>query len=156
MAIDFDSLIPENINSIRNIARSYTNLRDSEDLMQEILIQLWRSHGHFRGDSRPETWLYRIAINTAITFQRQEIRNRKGQEKNRSLRTDGTFSAGLSQDEILEAFVGDLNDVDRAVLTMYLDGLTAVEMESVLGVTANAISVRVSRLKGKFEKQFVD
>ncbi len=91
MAIDFDSLISENINSIRNIARSYTNFRDSEDLMQEILIQLWRSHGNFRGDSRPETWLYRIAINTAITFQRQEIRNRKGQEKNRSLRTDGTF-----------------------------------------------------------------
>ncbi len=156
MAIDFDSLITENINSIRNIARSYTNFRDSEDLMQEILIQLWRSHGNFRGDSRPETWLYRIAINTAITFQRQEIRNRKGKEKNRSLRTDGAFSAGLSQEEILQAFVGELNDVDRAVLMMYLDGLTAVEMESVLGVKANAINVRISRLKGKFEEQFVD
>ncbi len=156
MAVDFDALVSANIDTIRNIARSYTNFRDSEDLMQEILVQLWRSHGTFRGDSKPETWLYRIAINTAITFQRQEIRNRKGQEKNQSLRTDASFSAGLSQDQILQDFVVGLNDIDRAVLMMYLDGLTGAEMESVLGVTANAINVRVSRLKQKFEGQFVD
>ena len=156
MAIDFDSLITGNIRSIRNIARSYTSSRDAEDLVQEILIQLWRSHRTFRGDSAPDTWLYRIAINTAVTFQRKEIRNRKGQEKNRSLRTENAFSAGLSQDEVLELFVRELNDVDRVVLTMYLDGLTSGEMETVLGITANAINVRISRLKRKFENKFVE
>ena len=156
MAIDFDMLISGNIRSIRNIARSYTSPRDSEDLVQEILIQLWRSHRNFRGDSTPETWLYRIAINTAVTFQRKEIRNRKGQEKNRSLLIDNSFAAGLSQDEVLELFVRDLNDVDRAVLTMYLNGLTSAKMEGVLGITANAINVRISRLKSRFEDKFVD
>ena len=156
MTIEFESLITKNSNTIRNIARSYTNLHDYEDLMQEILTQLWRSFSNFRGDAKFETWLYRIAINTAVTFQRTEIKERKGKEKITSLNRDINSSQGASHDEILHAFVHKLNDVDRAVLMMYIDGLTAKEMESVLGIKVNAIKVRVSRLKVKFSEQFVD
>ena len=156
MTIDFESLIAKNSNTIRNIARSYTNFHDYEDLMQEIYTQLWRSYSSFRGDSKFETWMYRIAINTAITFQRLEIKERKGKEKNSSLLSEDTSPHGSSQDEILQAFVKELNDVDRAVLMMYIDGLTTPEMESVLGIKANAIKVRISRLKVKFREKFVD
>jgi RNA polymerase sigma-70 factor (ECF subfamily) len=128
---------------------------DYEDLMQEILAQLWRSFGSFRGDSKFETWLYRISINTAISFQRSEIKERKGKERNTSLQSVNASSGGLSHDEILQAFIKELNNIDSAVLMMYIDGLTTHEMESVLGIKANAIKVRVSRLKTKFSEQFV-
>jgi RNA polymerase sigma-70 factor (ECF subfamily) len=156
MTTEFESLITKNSNTIRNIARSYTNMYDYEDLMQEILTQLWRSFANFRGDSKFETWLYRIAINTAVTYQRSEIKERKGNEKNTSLHSNNASSDGLSHDEILQTFIKKLNKVDSAVLMMYIDGLTANEMESVLGIKANAIKVRISRLKVKFQEQFVD
>ncbi len=156
MTIEFESLISKNSKTIRNIARSYTNMYDYEDLMQEILVQLWRSFGSFRGDSKFETWLYRIAINTAVSFQRSEIKERKGKKKNTLLQSINASSSGLSHDEILQAFIKELNNIDRAVLMMYIDGLTAIEMESVLGIKSNAIKVRVSRLKVKFSEQFVD
>ena len=155
MTIEFESLIAKNSKTIRNIARSYTNMYDYEDLMQEILAQLWRSFDSFRGDSKFETWLYRIAINTAVSFQRSEIKERKGKEKNTSLQSINASSDGLSHDEILQAFIKELNNIDSAVLMMYIDGLTANEMESVLGIKANAIKVRTSRLKTKFSEQFV-
>ncbi|TQV88322.1 RNA polymerase sigma factor [Aliikangiella coralliicola] len=156
MTIDFESLITNNSSKIRNIARSYTNFHDYEDLMQEILTQLWRSHSRFRGDSKVETWLYRIAINTAVSYQRTEIKQRKVKEKSIAMKSVDAASQGLSHDEILHAFISTLNEIDRAVLMMYLDGLTASEMESVLGIKANAIKVRISRLKVKFREQFVD
>ena len=156
MSSDFESLIAKKLNTIRNIARSYTNSNEYEDLMQEILTQLWRSFGSFRGDSKIDTWLYRVAINTAVTYQRLEIKERITKEKSIYLKKDNTISHGLSEAEIFYAFVKELNDVDRAVLMMYLDCLTANEMESVLGITANAIKVRISRLKVKFREQFVD
>ena len=156
MSTDFDALVAANMNTIANIARSYTNILDAQDLKQEILIQLWRGFQSFRGESAPKTWLYRVAINTAVSFQRREIKSRLGDAKNRSMRSDSAYSSGLSQNEILKEFVAVLNEVDRAVLMMYLDGLTAAEMENVLGIKANAISVRISRMKAKFEAQFVD
>jgi len=154
MDIDFNSLISKCENSIRSIARSYSDFNDYEDLLQEILTQLWRSYSNFRGDSKIETWVYRIAINTAITYQRSEIKNRKG--KDASQKSEGTELDGPSQDEILRTFTNSIGKVDRAVLVLYLDGLTANEMESILGIKANAIKVRISRLKTKFKEQFVD
>ena len=77
-------------------------------------------------------------------------------KKNTSLHSNNASSDGLSHDEILQAFIKKLNKVDSAVLMMYIDGLTANEMESVLGIKANAIKVRISRLKVKFQEQFVD
>lgn len=156
MAMDFDRLVKDNLRSIRRIALSYTNFSDAEDLMQEILIQLWRSFPKFRGDSKPETWLYRVAINTAISFQRKEIRSRMALEIKELIRTQGGLLDELPQEEILKQFVKGLGDLDRAVLTLYLDGVGATEMADVLGLTANAINIRVSRLKDKFGKQFVD
>lgn len=156
MAMDFDRLVKDNLRSIRRIALSYTNFSDAEDLMQEILIQLWRSFPKFRGDSKPQTWLYRVAINTAISFQRKEIRSRMALEINELIRTQGGLLDELPQEEILKQFVKGLGDLDRAVLTLYLDGVGATEMADVLGLTANAINIRISRLKDKFGKQFVD
>ncbi|MCO7223401.1 RNA polymerase sigma factor [Pleionea sp. CnH1-48] len=156
MTIDYEQLIEANIRTIRNIARSYTALHDHEDLMQEIMIQLWRSRNNFRGDAKAETWLYRVAINTAISYQRSAIRERKNKAHKPLSSQEQLQLSGLSQEEILSTFVSQLNDVDRAVFVMYLDGLNASQMEEVLGTKANTIKVRISRLKTKFRETFVD
>lgn len=156
MTVEFESLITKHSNTIRNIARSFCNSDDHEDLIQDILVQLWRSFSRFRGDSTFETWLYRIAINTAINYQRAVIKTRKGKENSESAQNITTSLDGLSHEQILQAFINQLNQVDRAVLMMYVDGFSSNEMESVLGIKANAIKVRVSRLKAKFNEQFIN
>jgi RNA polymerase sigma-70 factor (ECF subfamily) len=156
MKDSFDILIANNLRTIRSIARSYTSYLDYEDLMQDICVQLWRSFRKFKGESKAETWLYRVAINTAITHQRKEIRNRKGKEKITALEIPHQSSGGLSEQQILQSFTNELGDVDKAVLLMYLDNFSAKQMEGVLGIKENTIRVRVSRLKSKFEQQFIE
>jgi RNA polymerase sigma-70 factor (ECF subfamily) len=152
----FNTLIANNIGTIRSIARSYTSYFDYEDLLQDICIQLWRSYKSFKGDSKIETWLYRVAINTAITHQRKEIRDRKGTEKISSLQPTQSSSDGFSEHEILRSFTSQLNDIDKAVLLMYLDDFSAKQMESVLGIKDSTIRVRISRIKSNFEQRFIE
>lgn len=156
MKINFDTLLADNLATVRNIARSYTSYFEYEDLMQDICIQLWRSFKTFKGQSKVETWLYRVAINTAITYQRKEIKDRKGKAKMNSLNRQENTSDGLSEYEILNNFTEQLNDVDKAVLLMYLDNFSAKQMEAVLGIKDSTIRVRISRLKSNFESQFIE
>jgi RNA polymerase sigma-70 factor (ECF subfamily) len=161
MSESFECLINDNYQRIRNITFSYADYQEREDLTQEILAQLWRSREHFKGDASQSTWLYRIALNTAITYQRKKISDRKLNTISEDSLPKGeqnvsAESGNYSQEHILESFSAGLNKVDRAVFVMYVDGLNAKQMESILGVKANAIKVRISRLKEKFRLQFVD
>jgi RNA polymerase sigma-70 factor (ECF subfamily) len=156
MKIDFDTLLADNLATVRSIARSYTSYFEYEDLMQDICVQLWRSFKSFKGQSKIETWLFRVAINTAITYQRKEIKDRKGKEKISSLNQQRNTSDGLSEHEILCNFTEQLNDVDKAILLMYLDNFSAKQMEAVLGIKDSTIRVRISRIKSNFESQFIE
>ena len=103
MTAEFEALITRHSNTIRSIARSYCSSHELEDLTQDILMQLWRSFSRFRGDSTFETWLYRIAINTAINYQRSEIKTRKGKEQSASTSALNITTSldGLSHEQIL-------------------------------------------------------
>jgi RNA polymerase sigma-70 factor (ECF subfamily) len=151
----FESLLVTNLDTIRNIARSYTNNVEYEDLLQDICMQLWLSRGRFRHESRIETWLYKVAINTAITHQRKEIRDRVGNQKINSMKLPENFSAGLNEHEIFWVFISHLSDIDKAVLLMYVDNFSTVQMEAVLGIKPSTLRVRISRIKLKFETQFI-
>ena len=157
MPAGFEQFIRGNMGRIRRIALRYAEIGESEDLSQEILIALWRGYKGFRGDSKPETWMYRIAFNTAMTSVRKSIRKREGESKLKSLsRMEDFSSTGFSETDILTTFLNSLNEIDASVLMMYLDGLSADEMEKVLGVKANAIGVRVNRIKQKYIKTHVE
>jgi RNA polymerase sigma-70 factor, ECF subfamily len=160
MSETFENLINDNQRKIQNIAFSYADQNEREDLIQDILVQLWRSHDQFKGNSASTTWLYRVALNTAITYQRKKISDRKLSQqqptKNSLNASEQTFKGGHSASHIIEAFSAQLNKIDRAVFVMYVDGLNASEMEAILGTSAGAIKVRINRLKAKFKEQFVD
>jgi RNA polymerase sigma-70 factor (ECF subfamily) len=157
MPVDFEELIGQNMGRIRLIARRYAAHDDVDDLVQTILLQLWRSYGSFRGDARVETWVYRVALNTAMTYLGQAVRNRDARfELRATIPSEELSTNPMSETEILNGFLDSLGDIDASILMMYLDGLSGKQMAAVLGIQANAVHVRISRLKQKFHQMFVE
>jgi RNA polymerase sigma-70 factor, ECF subfamily len=153
---DFEALIGQNMVRIRLIARRYAADGDVDDLVQTILMQLWRSYDSFRGDAAVETWVYRVALNTAMTHLRQVVRDRDARTGLTASPTELSSTDTRSETGILYEFMDSLGDIDASILMMYLDGLPGKEMAAVLGVQTNSIHVRISRLKQKFRQMYVD
>lgn len=127
-----------------------------EDLLQEILLELWQSIPQFRGESSERTWLYRIAHNTAISAMVSRNRRR---EREHVLREDFEPSSlaespewQLAREEERQALfqaIRELPLADRRVVTLHLDGLSYAEIEQVTGQSQNAIATRLSRARGR-------
>lgn len=156
MPPEFETLIHCNAGRITAIARRYADVDDVEDLKQEILEQLWRSFAQFRGDSKPETWIYRIGFNTAMTRVKKTVKQRQGRERLSALAQEPAQPSGPCQAQLLEEFLQSLSELDASILMMYLDGLSGQSMAEVLGLKVNAIQVRVSRIKSAFEDRYVE
>ncbi len=157
MPPEFESLIKAHSGRVRAIARRYADDGTVDDLHQEILEQLWRSFSGFRGKSRPETWIYRVGFNTAMTRLRKNVRRREGEKKLKTLRQADTLNADVRcQAETLQDFMNSLSDIDASVLMMYLDGLSGQEMAEVLGAKLNSIQVRINRLKKAFTVRYME
>ena len=144
---EFEGLLRSNRGRINAIARAYAG-SEADDLLQDICLQLWRSVKSFRGKSNIDTWCYRVALNTAISWQRKTSR------RNTELAlvsADINEVQGTSQGEdsvrLLERFMQTLSAPDRAVLLMYLDDLSGAEMAEVTGMKENSLRVRIHRIK---------
>ena len=149
---EFSQLIKDNQGLIIKVSRLYTNsTEEEEDLFQEIVLQLWKSYDSFKGDSKISTWMYRVALNTAITLFRK---------KNRSPKTDrlqeyhqGSNLQDDSQDEIqpqidlMYRMIKMLPNVERAIVMMYLDDLPYREIAGNLGISEVNARVKMNRLK---------
>lgn len=157
MPPDFEQLIRQHGARIRRIARRYAASSAVDDLMQDILVRLWRSYPGFRSDAKVETWIYRVALNASMTHVRDSIRAQTAQSAvAAAVLPLATAPAASSMADILESFLARLGDIDASILMMYLDGLTPEEISGVLGIAANTISVRINRLKQKFSDTYID
>jgi len=157
MPTDFEQLVREHGARIRRIALRYAASGAADDLVQDILVRLWRSYPSFRSDAKVETWIYRVALNASMTYLKDSVRERAKQSALAAQPPPAAASqANLSMGDILASFLGQLGDIDASILMMYLDGLTADEMDGVLGIGGNAISVRINRLKQKFSATYID
>ena len=154
---DLEQLVRDHNGRIRRIARRFAADGAVDDLIQEILTRLWRSFAGFRGEAKVESWIYRIALNAAMTHvaERVKTRNLQAAMNAASAAIQGA-PAGASAMDILSDFLNRLGDVDASILMMYMDGLTADEMGGVLGITGNAINVRLNRMKQKFTEAYVE
>jgi RNA polymerase sigma-70 factor, ECF subfamily len=156
MPSDFDHLVHQHGARIRRIALRYAASGAVDDLVQDILLRLWRSYPRFRSDAKIETWIYRVALNAAMTYVKHRIREREGLAAAVARSVPAAAQAATSMADVLAGFLAMLGDVDAAILMMYLDGLTAEEMSGILGINGNAIAVRINRLKQKFSDTYVD
>lgn len=156
---DFVQLVRANEGRLRTICRVYAGDPEAQrDLYQDILVALWRALPSFEGDAQPSTWLYRVALNTALSHDRKRtVREDATLDADHPIWTDG-FSAphaDLEQQEQLDrlyAAIDQLGDVDKALVMMYLDDTSYRAMADVLGISENYVGVKLHRIK----KQLAD
>ena len=123
---------------------------DRQDLFQEIAIQVWRSVDAFRGDSSVPTWIYRVALNTAIAWTRKEARHQQGKQPFEGAEDLLIAAPAERRDprvEWLYQQIAQLNDVDRSVAQLLLDGFSYKEIASVVGLTESHVGVKINRIK---------
>lgn len=149
----------ENLEKHQNIAhkicRIYTHDRESHnDLFQEITIQLWKAYPKFRGDSKFSTWMYRVALNTAITLYRKKKRGLKTQDYDT---VDFKIKAEEYDDEteqhlkLMYEAIKQLNDIDKALVFLYLEDKNYAEISETLGITEVNARVKMNRVKTKLK-----
>jgi RNA polymerase sigma-70 factor (ECF subfamily) len=122
---------------------------DQEDLIQDICVQIWNSIPNFNGDCKSSTWVYRVALNTAIAWgrrqQRERIRRQGAAENLHLLRETG--DARNPRLEWLYEQIRQLNPVDRSLLLLHLDGQSYQEIAAILGISEKNVGVKLSRLR---------
>jgi len=121
---------------------------DQQDLYQEIAAALWSALPNFRGDSSERTWLYRVAHNVAYTYANKRRRQYHAEQQMDALVGDPSVPEDPRRSVLLEA-IRYLDSVDRQVVLLYLEGLSAREIEDVTGLSANSVNVRLSRTRRK-------
>lgn len=127
---------------------------DRRDLFQETLYQLWRSYPSFTGRSDFGTWMYRIALNTAITALRKERRKPEHVQIDDGLLQEVTPSDTLDEAQrtnLLYRAIRRLNQIERALVLLYLEDLSYKEMSDILGLSESNIGVKLNRIKTKLQ-----
>jgi RNA polymerase sigma-70 factor (ECF subfamily) len=153
---EFVRAIQENEALIYKVSRVYSNSReDEQDLYQEIVYQLWKSFGSFRHESRLSTWMYRIALNTAISNLNKEKRKGTFLPLNEWAlnRPDSTDLLREEKYELLYAHIRQLSTVEKGIILLYLEGKSYEEMAAITGFTTTNIGTRLGRIKQKLITQ---
>ncbi len=153
----FHRFLNEHVAVIRRICRVYTNDADEyQDYFQEVVLQLWRAFGSFRGEAQASTWVYRIALNVCLSL----IKVKKRQVSAVSLEPEhwGNVPAEASdtteeeQLKQLYAAIRQLNKIDRALVLLYLDGRKYEEIADVLGISLSNVGVKINRIKKQLNR----
>ena len=147
---EFSQLLKDNQGLIIKVSRLYTNsIEDEQDLFQEIVLQLWRSYDTFKGQSKISTWMYRVALNTAITLFRKKTKSPQTDELQDFHYKDFVEDDEEKQQQIstLYKVIKILPNVERAIVTMYLDDLPYKDIAENLGITEVNARVKMNRLK---------
>ncbi|MFY7964753.1 MAG: RNA polymerase sigma factor [Chitinophagaceae bacterium] len=126
---------------------------DREDLFQEISLQAWKSFGSFRGEAQFSTWLYRVALNTAITFFRKE--KKQIQTSFSDVLPDVVNSEDNIEEQVKAMYkaIGNLNKIDKALVMLYLEDYSYIEIGEMLGISPNNVAVKMNRLKIKLKEE---
>jgi RNA polymerase sigma-70 factor (ECF subfamily) len=152
--LKFRQWLGEHTGLLVKVVRSFAEgPADQDDLFQEILLQVWLSVPNFRADSKPTTWLYRVALNTALAWKRTEKkrRRRQGSLSISDVTAPSVESAEAERnDRIVEqlyAAIRALQPAKRALVVLYLDGFTYREIADVVGISESNVGVSLNRIK---------
>lgn len=151
----FSSWLRDHRGILHKVARAYAaEPADRDDLFQEMALQLWRSQAAFRGQSAAPTWIYRVCLNTAMTWRRGTLRRKRNLQPDVDLTrvSDAAQSPAesASQGEMLEklyAAIQAMPNFDRALVLLVLDGLAYREIAEVTGLTENHVGVALLRAR---------
>jgi len=157
-APELTDLIRRHAGLIHKIAYAYgRDATDREDVVQEVAVQLWRSRHRYDGRCKETTWVYRIALNVAISFHRRERRHREGRLP---IETHAITIAAAPQAEpgedvqLLLHCVEDLGALDKALVLLYLDGNDHASIAEVLGISVSNVGTKLLRIKDNLRVAF--
>lgn len=139
------------------VCNAYCRDRGSrEDLAQEIMFQLWRSFARFDGRCAFSTWMYRIALNVAISFYRREDTRTRHvfSDEERVLQAVHESERQPEEVRLLYEFIEELDPLGKALILLYLDGNTYPEIAQIVGITETNVATKISRLKSRMKQEF--
>jgi RNA polymerase sigma-70 factor (ECF subfamily) len=150
---EFIQLLEAHQRIVKKVCRIYAHTtEDRNDLFQEVALQAWRSFSRFRGDAQFSTWLYRVSLNTAITFFRKE--QKKTSVPVLSEEVVAPASEPDPREEQLELMyraISTLSDLDKAIVLLYLEDYPYDDIGQMMGITPNHVAVKMSRIKIKLQ-----
>lgn len=132
-----------------HVARGFADNADRDDLLQDMLLAIWHAIPAFRGDASPSTFIYRVAQNTALTWQRRQRRHPAGEEFDEAAHAAPPFSPKAERTEALYRAIRQLPELDRSLVLLYLDGKPYREMADILGLSESNVGVRLNRLRSR-------
>lgn len=154
----FVQLMQDNKGIIFKVCNAYCpNVHDREDLAQEIIYNVWKSLPGFDNSYKFSTWMYRIALNVAISFYRKQDKHSStlpldANEKEISDKTD-QYDATTENILLLEQFINELNTLDRALMLLYIDGKSYAEIAEILGITETNTATKINRIKNNLKQK---
>ena len=152
----FLELIEQNKGILFKICRIYQDdPADRDDLTQEMILQLWQVFDSFRGESKISSWMYRVALNTAITFFKKQKRRPDNEQlpENFEQLQDRHDESGTEQRlALFHQALKHLNKVEKALIFLYMENQSSEEIAASLGITAINVRVRLNRTKNKLKE----
>ena len=163
----FERIIEQHKGILFKVARTYCpDTEDQEDLIQEMMIQIWQSIHNYNGQYKMSTWLYRISMNVAISSYRKRssrvkrYADMKEQTAETTHDTLDTLDALDEQTEherhlkLLEQFIHQLKEIDKALMILYLEDKSHAEIAEILGISASNVGTKIGRIKEQLKKRF--
>lgn len=151
---EFIELLNQHQNIIHKVCNLYMdNVSEREDLFQEITLQAWKAFPSFRGDAKFSTWLYRVALNTAISFYRKEQRMPEISYKPDIPDNEDKTDNSNEQLQAMHKAIAGLGKIDKALVSLYLDDYSYNDIGEMLGISANNVAVKMNRLKIKLKEE---
>ena len=154
----FLAILDNNRQIIFKVCNMYCkDSEDEKDLVQDVIIQLWNSFEKFDGRVKISTWIYRIALNVAISFYRKTKTRAKYSADFDERFLQITASDDSNQDEqiiLLKGFINQLDEMNKALMILYLDDNSHEEIANVLNISVSNVGTKINRIKNKLREQF--
>ncbi len=150
---EFEKLIQEHRSTIYSICYMYAPTpSDVDDYAQEVLVNLWKGFGDFRGESNVRTWLWRISINTCITFLRKRKKSVKSISISESISQIASDDKDQKQIEILYQRISRLDRLEKAMILLWLESMSYDEIAQIMGLTVPTVATRLMRIREKLKQ----
>lgn len=152
----FDEWLDEHKGLFFKVVRAFAvRLEDRDDLFQEISVQIWHSIPNFRAESSVATWIYRVALYSAIAWTRSEKRHQDGKQpfiESKHTLIENAAPKGDRLDWLYDQ-IAQLNEIDRSLTLLLLDGYSYREMADILGISESNVGVKINRIKKQLVKK---
>ncbi len=158
----FRKIVDDNSDRIMRICRYYNpNEDDQKDMYQEVLVNVWKSLDTFRGDAKISTWIYRIAVNTSLSYigkgYKQMTVSSDWDNIGELLDDDGEEKELLEEQfDLLQVRLNQLSVIDKILISLVMEGLSTKEIAHVIGLTEPNVRVKIHRVKEQLRKQIVN